>query len=77
MRLHDRGEAIDFASQFRKALHCSGLPLEGQGTDLTQDRDYRGVVVDQVPDRRGKAWPGIEQLCKQAVVFAQVMRGQG
>jgi hypothetical protein len=77
MRLHDRGEAINFALQFRKALRWSGLPLKGQGTDLTQDRGYRGVVVDQVPDRRGKVWPGIEQLCEQAVVFAQVMRGQG
>jgi hypothetical protein len=37
----------------------------------------RGVVVDQVPDRRGKVWPGIEQLREHAVVFAQVMRGQG
>jgi hypothetical protein len=77
MRLHDRGEAIDFAPQSRKALRWSGLPRKGQGPDLMQDRGYRGVVVDQVPDRRGKVWPGIEQLGEHAVVFALVMRGQG
>ena len=77
MRLHDRGETIEFASQFRKALRWSGLPLKGQGPDLMQDRGYRGVVVDQVPDRRGQVWPGIEQLGEHAVVFAPVMRCQG
>jgi hypothetical protein len=77
MRLHDRGEAIELASQFGKALRWSGLPLKDQDTDLTQDRGYRRVVAGQVPDRRGKVWPGIEQLSEHAVVFAPVMRGQG
>jgi hypothetical protein len=77
MRLHDRGEAIELTSQFRKALRWSGLAQKGQGPDLMQDRGYRGVVAGQVPDRRGQVWPGIEQLCEHAVLFAPVMRCQG
>src|ERR1017187_9386590 len=77
MRLHDRGEAIELASQFREALRWSGLPVKGQGPDLMQDRGYRGVIAGQVPDRRGQVWPGIEQLCEHAVVFAPVTRCQG
>ena len=50
---------------------------KGRGTDLMQDRGYRDVVVDPVPDRRGKVWPGIEQLREHAVVLAPVMRCQG
>jgi hypothetical protein len=77
MRLCDRCEAIEFASQCRKALRWSGLAQKGQGLDLMQDRGYRGVVTGEVPDCRGKVWPGIEQLCEHAVVFAPVMGGQG
>src|ERR1039457_225883 len=77
MRLHDRGEAIELTSQLRKALRWSGLPHKGQGPDLMQDRGYRGVIAGQVPDRRGQVWPGIEQLCEHACVFAPVTRCQG
>ena len=55
MRLYDRCEAIELASQCRKALRWSGLPPKGRGLDLMQDRGYRGVVADQVPDRRARS----------------------
>lgn len=77
MRLCDRGEAIEFTSQPRKILRRSRLRLRGQGPDLQQYRGYRGVVIDQVLDRRGKVWPSIEQFSEHAVVFAHMMRCQG
>lgn len=60
MRLCDRGEAIEFTSQPRKALRWRRLRLRGQGLDLQQYGGYRGMVINQVLDRRGEVWPCIE-----------------
>jgi hypothetical protein len=77
MRFHDRGEAVQFASQSRQILRRSQLPFCSQSPNLPHDHGYRGVVAGQLPDRGRQVWPGAEQVGEDAVVFACMVRRQG
>jgi hypothetical protein len=77
MRLGNRGEAIQLTPQSGQALRWSCHGLVGQCLDPEQDRGYRGVVTDQVPNSGRKVGSRIDQCCEHAPVLAPVMHGQG